>query len=72
MPAPTATWRARQSDPNALLVGTDASVYYRSKDGATVMYDPNYVDTDATLADFRLDLQLRAVQDGPPPYANCP
>lgn len=71
-PVPTATWQAKQTDPNAMLVGTDASVYYRSKAGATVMYDPNYADTSATLADFRLELQLRAIQNGPPPYANCP
>jgi hypothetical protein len=31
------------------------------------MYDPSYVDTNATLDDFRLALQLRSVQDGPPP-----
>ena len=71
-PVPTPTWQAKQTDPNATLVGTDATIYYRSKDGATVMYDPNYADTNTTLADFRLALQLRAAQDGPPPYANCP
>jgi hypothetical protein len=71
-PVPTATWQAKQTDPAALLVGTDSSVYYRSKDGGTVMYDPNYTDTDATLADRRLDLQVRATNYGPPPYANCP
>jgi hypothetical protein len=55
-----------------MLVGTDASVYFRSKDGGTVMCAPNHTDTNATIADFPLALQLPAVQDGPPPYANCP
>ena len=72
-PVPTSTWQAKQTDPAALLVGTDASVYFRSKDGGSVNYDPNYTDTNATLADRRIDLQVRATGPyGPPPYANCP
>ena len=71
-PVPTATWRAIQTDLNSSLVGTDASVYYRSPNGTTVMYDASYVDTNQTLQDFRDALALRSIQDGPPPYAACP
>lgn len=66
MPVSKATWKGAQGDPNATLTDTDASDYYW---GTT---DPNYVETNAYLADFRLQLQNRAVQHGPPPYANCP
>jgi hypothetical protein len=31
-----------------MLVGTDAGVYYRTKDGGTVTCDPIYTDTNAT------------------------
>jgi hypothetical protein len=68
----TADWRQQQTDPNSTLVGTDASVYYRSPNGSTVMYDANYADTIQTLIDFRLSLKARSLQQGPPPYANCP
>jgi hypothetical protein len=72
-PVSTAAWQAKQTDPAAILVGTDASVYVRTKGGGTVYYDPNYVDTNASLDDFRELLQARATGPyGPPPYANCP
>jgi hypothetical protein len=71
-PVTTAVWQTKQIDPNATLVGTDASVYFRNKSGSTVTYDNSYTDTNATLADFRDALKARSLQQGPPPYANCP
>ena len=65
-PVSDATWKGVQGDPGATLTDTDASDYYW---GAT---DPTYTDTNQYLATYRLQLQTRAVQFGPPPYANCP
>jgi Glutaminase len=65
-PVSEATWKGAQGDPNATLTETAASDYLWG------MTDPNYVDTDQKLAFYRLQLQNRATQQGPPPYANCP
>ena len=65
-PVSEATWKGVQGDPNATLADSDASDYYW---GAT---DPNYAQTNHYLAYYRLQLQNRAIQHGPPPYANCP
>lgn len=70
-PVSKATWKSVQGDPNAQLVGTDGSVYYRSYNGAT-QTDPNYVNTNYYLAIYRMMLKNRSLQFGPPPYANCP
>jgi hypothetical protein len=59
-------WKGVQGDPNAMLTDSDASDYLW---GAT---DANYVNTNAYLNYYRLQLQNRAIQHGPPPYANCP
>jgi hypothetical protein len=68
-PVSKATWKDEQGDPNAMLTDTDASIYFFF---GTVSTDPNYVETNLDLAYYRLQLQDRAVEDGPPPYANCP
>jgi hypothetical protein len=68
-PVTTAGWKAVQGDPYATLTDTDASVYQYVR-GITT--DPTYAETNADLAYWRLQLQARAVQQGPPPYANCP
>jgi hypothetical protein len=65
-PVSKATWKGVQGDPNATLTDTDASNYFW---GST---DPSYTDTNQQLAFYRLQLQNRALQQGPPPYANCP
>ena len=65
-PVSKATWKGVQGDPNATLTDTDASDYLW---GAT---DPNYVQTNLKLAFYRLQLLNRSIQQGPPPYANCP
>jgi hypothetical protein len=65
-PVSKATWKGVQGDPGATLTDTDASDYLW---GAT---DPNYTQTDYDLNTYRLQLQARALQQGPPPYANCP
>jgi hypothetical protein len=65
-PVSQASWKAVQGDPNATLTDTDASDYFW---GAT---DPNYTQTNSDLAYYRLQLQNRVLQQGPPPYANCP
>lgn len=66
MPVSKATWKSVQSDPNATLTDSDASNFLW---GST---DPNYVQTNQVLATYRLQLQSRAIQYGPPPYAYCP
>jgi hypothetical protein len=65
-PVTQATWKSAQGDPNATLTDSDASDYFW---GST---DPNYTQTNIDLANYRLQLQNRAIQQGPPPYANCP
>lgn len=66
-PVTKATWKSVQGDPSATLTDTPAS-YFRQW-GET---DPTYVKTNQVLATYRLQLQLRALDDGPPPYAQCP
>jgi Glutaminase len=65
-PVTKAQWKAIQNDPNATLTDSDASDYLW---GAT---DPTYTQTNYWLNYYRLRLQARALQVGPPPYANCP
>jgi hypothetical protein len=65
-PVTEAGWKAVQGDPNASLTDTAASDFLF---GAT---DPTYVQTNQVLATYRARLQTRAIQFGPPPYANCP
>ena len=65
-PVTKAQWKAIQNDPNATLTDSDASDYYW---GTT---DPTYSQTNYYLAFYRLQLQTRSVQQGPPPYAYCP
>jgi Glutaminase len=68
-PVSKATWKGKQGDPNATLTDTDASPYFFFGNVST---DPNYVETNLDLAYYRLQLQVRAVEYGPPPYLNCP
>ena len=65
-PVTKADWKAVQGDPNATLTETAGSDYWF---GQT---DPAYVDTNYWLTYYRLELQNRVNQSGPPPYANCP
>jgi hypothetical protein len=67
-PVSKATWKSVQGDPNATLTDSDASIFYLWGN----VTDPTYVQTNQVLAVYRLQLQARAVQQGPPPYANCP
>jgi hypothetical protein len=66
-PVSEAAWKGVQGDVNATLTPTGADQYWHG--GGT---DPGYVYTNADLAFYRLRLQNRANQVGPPPYANCP
>jgi hypothetical protein len=66
-PVSEATWKGVQGDPNATLTHTGADQF--SHGGGT---DPTYSASNAILAQYRLALQNRANQVGPPPYANCP
>jgi hypothetical protein len=67
-PVSKATWKGVQGDPNATLTDSDASIYYLW--GSVT--DPSYTETNHYLTYYRLQLQTRAVQQGSPPYANCP
>ncbi len=66
-PVTKAQWKAVQGDPNATLNEVIGSTYYWPN-----QTDPSYVDTNYYLAVYRLELQNRVNQVGPPPYANCP
>ncbi|HXU39498.1 MAG TPA: protein-glutamine glutaminase family protein [Blastocatellia bacterium] len=66
-PVSESTWKGVQGNPNATLTHTDASQFWHG--GGT---DPTYAASNAILAQYRLALQNRANQVGPPPYANCP
>jgi Glutaminase len=66
-PVTEATWKGVQGDPNATLTHTGADQFGHG--GGT---DPTYSASNAILAQYRLILQSRAIQVGPPPYANCP
>lgn len=66
-PVSKATWKGVQGDPNASLTDTAASIYYLWGN----VTDPNYTETNYYLDIYRMHLQNRANQFGPPPY-NCP
>jgi len=65
-PVSKATWKGIQGDPGATLTDTAASDYLWGT------LDPTYVLTNDRLAYYRLQLQIRAMSSGPPPYASCP
>jgi hypothetical protein len=67
-PVSKATWKSVQGDPAASLTDTAASIFYLW--GSVT--DPTYAQTNQVLAQYRLQLHARAIQQGPPPYANCP
>lgn len=66
-PVAETTWKSVQGDANATLTETDASQFWQW--GGS---DPSYSDTNYYLAYYRIDLQYRSINHGPPPYANCP
>jgi Glutaminase len=61
-------WKGVQGDPSATLTDSAAAIFYLW--GGTT--DPTYAQTNTVLATYRLKLQLRSIQVGPPPYAYCP
>lgn len=67
-PVSKAAWKGVQGDPNATLTDSSASIYYLWGN----VTDPTYAQTNYYLSYYRLQLQNRAIQYGPPPYANCP
>lgn len=66
-PVTKAGWKGVQGDPNATLTDSSGSIFYLW--GSVT--DPTYVQTNNVLATYRLQLQNRAINSGPPPYANC-
>lgn len=67
-PVSETTWKGVQGDPNATLTPSSADIFYLWGNQT----DPTYAQTNAVLATYRLMLQTRSIQIGPPPYANCP
>jgi len=67
-PVTKGTWKGVQGDPSATLTDSAASIFYLW--GSVT--DPTYTETNQVLATYRLQLQTRSLQVGPPPYANCP
>ena len=68
-PVSKADWKSVQKNPNATLTDTDGTYYnwiWSQPD------DPGYASTNSYLNQYRLALQSRSLQVGPPPYANCP
>jgi Glutaminase len=63
-------WKAVQGDLLATLTDTDASVFMLFNPAQPT--DPTYALTNAVLVTYRLALQNRSINQGPPPYANCP
>jgi glutaminase-like protein len=66
-PVPLATWKGVQGDPGATLTDTGPEQFWHG--GGT---DPMYSASNQILAQYRLTLQNRSNQLGPPPYPNCP
>jgi hypothetical protein len=69
-PVSKAQWKGVQGDPLATLTDTDASVFHLFY--APHATDPTYALTNGVLATYRLALLNRSINQGPPPYANCP
>lgn len=67
-PVTKPVWKSIQGDPGASLTDSAASIYYLWGN----ITDPSYTETNFYLNYYRLQLQNRANQYGPPPYANCP
>ena len=66
-PVSLATWKGVQGDPGATLTHTGPEQFWHG--GGT---DPTYSASNQILAQYRLALQNRSNQLGPPPYVNCP
>ncbi len=67
-PVTKSGWKGVQGDPGATLTDSGADIFYLWGNAT----DPTYTQTNQVLATYRLQLQNRSVQIGPPPYANCP
>jgi len=67
-PVTKAVWKSVEGEPDASLTDSAASIYYLWGS----ITDPNYTETNYYLNIYRLQLQNRAIQYGPPPYTNCP
>ena len=66
-PVTTTTWKGVQGDPGAVLTETGQEQFWHGGG-----QDPGYASTNYYLNVYRIALQTRANQFGPPPYANCP
>lgn len=67
-PVSKPAWKSVQGDAGATLTDSDALIFYLWGN----VTDPSYSQTNQVLATYRLKLQTRSIQQGPPPYANCP
>lgn len=68
-PVTKAAWKAAQNNPGAILTDSAWTIFYLW--GSVT--DPTFSQTNAVLATYRLQLQLRSMGlAGPPPYAHCP
>jgi hypothetical protein len=70
-PVTKSTWKGAQGDVNAALQDSDWTIFWRSKGGGSTTTDPTFVQTDQVLSTYRLQLQARSLNVGPPPYAHC-
>jgi hypothetical protein len=66
-PVDISTWKGKQGDPGAVLTESEAEIFYLFSNST----DPTYSQTNTVLSTYRLYLQNRTIQYGPPPYAAC-
>ena len=74
-PVTKTQWKGVQGDPTATLTNSSWTIFYlwgtSTNNTWSTLTDPSYTQTNSVLAYYRISLQNRAVQFGPPPYS-CP
>lgn len=70
-PVTKPTWKSVQGDANASLQDSDWTIFWRSNGGGSTTTDPTFAQTEQVLSTYRMQLQARSLNVGPPPYAHC-
>lgn len=70
-PVTKATWKSVQGDAAAVLQDSAWTIFYRTKGAGYTDTDPTFTKTNGVLNTYRMALQARSLNVGPPPYANC-
>jgi hypothetical protein len=64
-------WKSRMEDPTVRFSSAPWEVF-EHLDGLADEYDLGFSKTRESLRGTRAQLQMRSLENGPPPYANCP